>query len=83
MTRDYIIRIAREQGLPETAVEGVFVVNSDDLGRILAAQREEILWLLSGIDQTETEAPGGWWETSTGAKFGARILEAIRAGGQA
>lgn len=83
MTRDDILRMAREQGLPETAVEGVFILNSDDLGRILAAEREEILWLLSGIDQTETDAPGGWWETSTGAKFGARILEAIRARGQA
>lgn len=40
MTRDEIIRMAREQGLPETATEGVFVVNSDDLGRMLAAERE-------------------------------------------
>jgi hypothetical protein len=40
MTRDDIIRMAREQGLPETEVEGVFRVNSDDLGRMLAAERE-------------------------------------------
>ena len=40
MNRDEIIRIAREQGLPETAVEGVFRVNADDLGRMLAAERE-------------------------------------------
>jgi hypothetical protein len=38
--RDDIIRMAREQGLPETEVEGVFRVNSDDLGRMLAAERE-------------------------------------------
>ena len=40
MNRDEIIRIAREQGLPETETEGVFIVNSDDLGRMLAAERE-------------------------------------------
>jgi len=41
MNRDDIIRMAREQGLPETLSEGVFIVNSDDLGRMLAAEREE------------------------------------------
>ena len=40
MTRDDIIRMAREQGLSETATEGVFRVNTDDLGRMLAAERE-------------------------------------------
>ena len=40
MTRDDIIRMAREQGLPETEIEGVFRVNTDDLGRMLAAERE-------------------------------------------
>lgn len=40
MTNEDIIRMAREQGLPETATEGVFIVNTDDLGRILAAERE-------------------------------------------
>ena len=43
MTRDDIIRMAREQGLPETEVEGVFRVNSDDLGRLLAAERKRLL----------------------------------------
>ena len=41
MNRDDIIRMAREQGLPETEVEGVFMVNTDDLGRFAAAEREE------------------------------------------
>jgi hypothetical protein len=40
MTRDGVIRMAREQGLPETEIEGVFVVNTDDLGRLIAAERE-------------------------------------------
>jgi hypothetical protein len=40
MTQGDIIRMAREQGLPETEVEGVFRVNSDDFGRMLAAERE-------------------------------------------
>jgi len=37
MTIDEIIALAREQGLPETETEGVFRVNADDLGRMLAA----------------------------------------------
>jgi len=41
-----IIRMAREQGLPETEVEGVFRVNSDDLGRMLAAERESCAKLM-------------------------------------
>ena len=40
MNNDDTIRMAREQGLPETATEGVFIVNTDDLGRMLAAERE-------------------------------------------
>ncbi len=40
LNRDDIIRMAREQGLSETEVESVFRVNSDDLGRMLAAERE-------------------------------------------
>ena len=40
MDREEIIRMAREQGLPETETEGVFRVNTDDLGRMLAAERE-------------------------------------------
>ena len=40
MDREDIIRMAREQGLPETETEGVFRVNTDDLGRMLAAERE-------------------------------------------
>ena len=42
MDREEIIRMAREQGLPETETEGVFRVNTDDLGRMLAAERERI-----------------------------------------
>ena len=40
MNREDIIRMAREQGLPETDTDGVFIVNTDDLGRILSAERE-------------------------------------------
>jgi len=41
MNREDIVRMAREQGLPETDTEGVFIVNTDDLGRMLSAEREE------------------------------------------
>ena len=46
-------------------------------------EREAILRMLKGIDETEVDSPDGWWETSTGAAFGASILAAIRARGQA
>ncbi len=40
MTNEDIIRMAREAGIPETATEGVFIANSDDLGRLIATERE-------------------------------------------
>ena len=40
MKREDILKLAREQGLPETATEGLFIVNTDDLGRVLSAERE-------------------------------------------
>ena len=40
MNREDVLRHAREQGLPETATEGVFIVNTDDLGRMLSVERE-------------------------------------------
>ena len=40
MKREDILRHAREQGLPETETEGVFIVNADDLGRMLSVERE-------------------------------------------
>ena len=40
MNREDVLRHAREQGLPETSTEGVFIVNADDLGRLLSAERE-------------------------------------------
>ena len=46
MDREDIIRMAREQGLPETETEGVFRVNTDDLGRMLAAERDACAKLL-------------------------------------
>jgi hypothetical protein len=43
MKREDILRHAREQGLPETETEGVFIVNADDLGRMLSVEREACL----------------------------------------
>ena len=43
------------------------------------ALTDEIVALLDGIDKDECEYENGWWETSTGAKFGADILEKIKA----
>jgi hypothetical protein len=38
---------------------------------------DKIKVILKGIDQTEIESEDGWWETSTGAKFGAEALKQI------
>ena len=46
MNRDDIIKLAREQGLPETETEGVFRVNTDDLGRMLAAECEACVQII-------------------------------------
>ena len=56
--------------------------NSLCRGRVEAAvkaEREALIGLLKGIDKTEIESADGWWETSSGAEFGAGILAAIRA----
>lgn len=45
----------------------------------ISAEREALIGLLKGIDKTEIESTDGWWETSSGAEFGAGILAAIRA----
>ena len=50
MTKDDIIRMAREAGIPETATEGVFIANSDDLGRLIAAEREACIRDCDSVD---------------------------------
>ena len=75
MTRDAIIRMAREQGLPETTNEGVFIVNTDDLGRMLAAEREECA-IVAARTVCDEHLP-------TGIKiYGTRAAKAIRARGE-
>ena len=67
MNREDIIRMAREQGLPETATEGLFIVNSDDLGRMLAAEREACAKVCEELL--------GWYEDDPGSS----AANAIRA----
>jgi len=69
MTREDIIRMAREQGLPETEVEGVFMVNTDDLGRFAAAEREACAKVCDGWSKRDDDV-------------GAFIGKAIRARGE-
>ena len=53
MTRDDIIQMAREAGIPEMAIEGVFIANSDDLGRLIAAEREACAKVCDEYDVAE------------------------------
>lgn len=61
---DETIDMAREQGLPETETEGVFMVNVDDLCRVIAADRAT----RAPADSVTAPAagavagPGGWRE---------------------
>ena len=65
----------------------VALVRADERDRAMRenayvqAEREALIGLLKGIDKTEIESADGWWETSSGAEFGAGILAAIRVRG--
>lgn len=89
MNRKDITRMAREAGaihIHQNPKEFA-VVGNQTIERfaalVAAAEREAILLMLKGIDQTDINSPDGWWETSKGAEFGAGVLAAIRARGQA
>ena len=77
-----IIEMARDAGMAgfDGVVHAAFQLEAF-AALVRADEREAILPMLKGIDQTECEDPDGWWETSTGADFGAGILESIRARG--
>jgi hypothetical protein len=81
MNNDDILKMARESGLfTHKEVQPELL----RFARLVAeAERNAVIELLSGIDQTDIENPDGWWETSTGAKFGAGRIAAIRARGEA
>ena len=46
--------------------------------RISEKDRDRIIELLHGIDETETGSTDGWWETSAGAESGSKILQEIK-----
>ena len=59
MTKDDIIRMAREAGIPETATEGVFIANLDDLGRLIAAEREACARVAESYEPRCDTCPSG------------------------
>jgi hypothetical protein len=70
MNREDVLRHAREQGLPETATEGVFIVNTDDLGRMLSVEREACAKVCDDLDKMR------------GYSYADKCAAAIRARGQ-
>lgn len=77
-----VIEMAREAGWDDHHAE--FDTRLKRFAELVRAEeREALIGLLKGIDKTEIESADGWWETSSGAEFGAGILAAIRARGQA
>ncbi len=86
MTRDDIIRMAEYAGIFTNKTSGELHGYQHSLDRFAALvaehEREAVINLLKGIDKGECEDPDGWWETSSGAEFGANILETIRARGK-
>lgn len=49
--------------------ENAEVLGSDSTGLLCA-----VIELFKGIDEMDGDSPDGWWETSTGAEFGAKKL---------
>ena len=95
MTRDNLFKKALEIGQQIEAEWQMCGLSGDEEGcclyadfasevavRLVDAERDRIIGLLKGIDEQDGETDHGWWETSTGAEFGAGILTAIRTGGQ-
>lgn len=41
--------------------------------------QEKLEQIVDGIDKTEIEYENGWWETSTGAEFGAKKKQELQA----
>ena len=91
MDKETIIKLAREAGFSTGKRsehiygfdrDGDYTEELEHFAKLVAEhEREAVIALLKGIDETEVESPDGWWETSTGAEFGASILAAIRARG--
>jgi hypothetical protein len=83
MTQEDIIRMAREAGFPCIGDRPILASGEEAMIRfaalVAAAEREAVIYLLYGIDMTETDDTDGWWETSAGAAFGAERIAAIRA----
>ena len=73
MDKEDIIRMVREAGIPETATQGVFIANSDDLGRLIAAEREACANVCDSYDVADDVCSS---DTAEG------IAIAIRARGQ-
>jgi hypothetical protein len=80
------IEIAREAGVSIRGHYDETGSTPQELERLVALvradEREAVIGLLRGIDETETECADGWWETSAGAEFGAGRIAAIRARGE-
>ena len=60
----------------ETGCGGISCKSCDDVNH--KSIEEEIDEILNGIDKEEVEDKDGWWETSTGAEFGAKKLKEIK-----
>jgi len=95
LNKDDIIRMAAKSGMhfyqfgwttgddkENLYPECVYTENLEKFANLVAAaEREAIIGLLKGIDQTDCESKDGYWETSFGAAFGKELLSTIRARG--
>lgn len=78
-TRDYADGLGGIQFVQSVAIGGSFLPELEQFAQqVAAAEREAIIKLLDGIDGDECSHPKGWWQTSAGAEFGARIIARIR-----
>lgn len=59
--------------------DAVEIATNETWGVAREMLKDEITKILDGIDHTQCDTPTGWWETSTGAEFGANRLALILA----
>ncbi len=82
-TREQVVMWARENAprIVMSQLERIAALTArcEALEARLQQLRVRVPAVLEGIDKTESADKAGWWETSTGAEFGAGVLAGIMA----
>lgn len=82
MTDDEIIDAVKDKHGISIATGVYRQAHLDLVSMARADERDRIVaWLVrQGITEDQAQSEHGWWDTSTGVRYGANVLEAIEAG---